>query len=858
MAGSNLNIVETSLKNGLRVLIKEVHSAPVVACYIWYKVGSRNERPGITGISHWVEHMLFKGTKKFPKEEMKRVIERNGGRWNGFTGFDYTAYFEVLPSDKLELGIEMESDRMCNSLFDSGEIDLERTVIISEREGAENSPEYLLWEEILSAAYKAHPYRWGVIGWKSDLRAITREDLYGYYRKHYIPNYATVVLVGDLDPDKVLPKVESYFGGIEPGDPFPDIRTSEPPQYGERRVKVSKQGNAAYVGIAYHIPQFGNDDIYPLELLRSVLGSGKSSRLYKALVEKKLATSVSCYTGISKDPGLLWIRAQAQDGIDPEKVEGASFEEIEKLKDQPIYDDELRKALNQSEANFIYEQEGASQQALRIGIFETLLSYRLLESYLEKLGEVSKSQIQDMAQRYLSESNRTVGFFVPASSGVSGEGLSMSEPLARAFYVGHTESKRSPRAMRRVLDNGITAIVRENRSVPTLVISGRIRAGAMYDPDGKSGVADFTANMLSKGTRRRTWEEIAEETESVGSSIWAWGETDVSGFGAHMLSRDFDKVSDVLADMIMDPVFPADEIDRHRLKTYSQLKSWNDEPRRVAQKGLRKLIYPESHPYGRQASGEPESVLHIGHEDIVPFYDRYYRPDSMIISIVGDIETDVALKRVESLFGGWSADGEAPHFEIPHSEIGDASRKVVSMMDKSQAEISIGHKGISRKNPDYYAANLMNTILGGSAGIGRLFANVRDRQGLAYFVASWFTAGIGDGPFTAHAGVNPGNVDRAIEAILHEIERMKQDGVTEEELADAKDRTVGGFAISIETSSGIAQVLVESELYGLGIDYPERHSSIYRSVTIDQVNEAAGKYLYPDKCSISIAGPYEG
>jgi zinc protease len=268
MGSSNLNVLETSLKNGLKVLIKEVHSAPVVACYIWYRVGSRNERPGITGISHWVEHMLFKGTKKFPKEEIKRIIERNGGRWNGFTGFDYTAYFEVLPSDKLELGLEIESDRMCNSLFDSGEVELERTVIISEREGAENSPEYLLWEEILSTAYRAHPYRWGVIGWKSDLRAITRDDLYSYYRNYYLPNHATVVLVGDLNSDKVLPVVESYFGHIESGGPLPDIRTSEPSQYGERRVKISKMGNATYLGIAYHVPNFGHDDIYPLELLR--------------------------------------------------------------------------------------------------------------------------------------------------------------------------------------------------------------------------------------------------------------------------------------------------------------------------------------------------------------------------------------------------------------------------------------------------------------------------------------------------------------------------------------------------------------------------------------------------------------
>ena len=413
-------IIEHQLLNGLKVLTKEVHAAPVASSYIWYKVGSRNERPGITGVSHWVEHMLFKGTPKFSKEELGRFIEGNGGRWNAFTSNDYTAYYETLPADKISVALALESDRMQNSVFDPKEVESERTVILSEREGYENTPQFVLREEVQATAYKAHPYQWGIIGWPSDLKTMTRDDLYDYYRQRYVPNNATLVLVGDFDTADLMKQVETYFGALAPGESITGPSTTEPEQRGERRVTVRKEGTLAYVAIVYHIPAAGHPDFYPLEVISTVLSMGKTSRFYRALVDKQLATSAYFYPDFSKDAGLAWTFAEAQVGIDPATLETALLEQIDLMQNEGLTETELEKAINQTEAQFIFSLDSVSNQAAQIGYYETVYDYKYLDTYLDKVRSVTREQIREAAQKYLTEDNRTVGYFQPVTPGGGG------------------------------------------------------------------------------------------------------------------------------------------------------------------------------------------------------------------------------------------------------------------------------------------------------------------------------------------------------------------------------------------------------------------------------------------------------
>lgn len=421
-------IYEHRLANGMLVLMRETHTAPVASCCVWYRVGARNETIGTTGISHWVEHMLFKGTPQIPKGEMDRLIARNGGTFNGFTSQDYTAYYETLPADRIELGLQIEADRMVNSLFEPAEVESERTVIISEREGHENDPEWWLSEALMAATFQVHPYRNEVIGWKGDLRAMTREDLYAHYQTYYMPNNAVLVLAGDFDSAKLLVKVEQYFGDLPVGPTIPSFRAEEPEQQGERRVVVRRPGPAEYVQIAYHTPSCRHADFAPLVILDAVLSGAKgmgfgggaqtnrSARIYRALIETQLAAYAGSSYRAMIDPYLFELDATVQEGQTAAAIEAALIGEVEKVQRDGVDEAEVAKAIKQSRAQMAYSSESVTQQALRLGMWEVLDSYRRLDTLLDELAGVTAADVQRVAQTYLVEQRRSVGHFVPTEA----------------------------------------------------------------------------------------------------------------------------------------------------------------------------------------------------------------------------------------------------------------------------------------------------------------------------------------------------------------------------------------------------------------------------------------------------------
>jgi zinc protease len=416
------------LANGLKVCVREVHTAPLVSMWCWYRVGSKDEPPGLTGVSHWVEHMNFKGTANIPRDQMKGVIEQFGGFWNGYTWIDQTTYVETATRDALDRMLFIEAERMAHCLYDPQDCEAERTVIISELQGGENDPDQLLDIELTAAAFRAHPYGHPTIGWLSDLEAMTRDELYAYYRRYYLPNNATLVIVGDVDANDALRRAERQFGGIPAGTIPPRVRTREPEQLGDRRVTISKPGTTAYLKVAYHAPAVSDPDFLPVVVLDAVLTGAKGlnlwwsfrqaapqrrARLYRALVDRGLASSVGGAIVPTEHPFLFVISATASTGTPLSAVEEATIAEIERIRTNGIQEDELARATRQLRARLVFENDSVTNIGHQIGYFETVADVGTYTSVATRLANVTADDVARVAQRYLRPSNRTLGWFAP-------------------------------------------------------------------------------------------------------------------------------------------------------------------------------------------------------------------------------------------------------------------------------------------------------------------------------------------------------------------------------------------------------------------------------------------------------------
>ena len=419
-----------TLDNGLKVIVEEEHTAPLASVWCWYKVGSKDESPGLTGISHWVEHMNFKGSTNIPRDQVKGIIEQFGGAWNGYTWIDETTYLETATKDALDRMLFIEAERMANCLYHPDDCESERTVIISELQGGENDPDQLLDQELTATAFKAHPYQHPTIGWLSDLERMTRDDLYGYYRRHYVPNNATLVIVGDVDADDAVRRAERQFGAIPPGAVPTRVKTVEPEQTGERRVTLRKPGTAAYLRVGYHAPAAADPRFAPLVVLDAVLTGAKGvnlwtsfrgpapqrrSRLYQALVERGLASAVAGQMLPTEQPFLYTVSATATEGVSLAAVEASVMEELDRVRRDGVTAEELSRAKAQLRARLVFDSDSVTNVAHQIGYFETIGGVDLFTGLPARIAHVGLDEVAEAARALLVESNRTVGWFDPVS-----------------------------------------------------------------------------------------------------------------------------------------------------------------------------------------------------------------------------------------------------------------------------------------------------------------------------------------------------------------------------------------------------------------------------------------------------------
>jgi len=880
LAGQSLpsltdGVVKTVLDNGLTVLTKEVRTAPVATVQVWYRVGSRNERPGITGISHQLEHLLFKGTQSRPIQ-FGRLFSALGSNSNAFTSYDMTAYYGTVGSTKVEALLELEADRMVNTRAGKEELESERTVVLSELDGGNNNPATRLYKALTRTALRGSRYQWSVIGDRRDVETFTAEDVQQYYRQYYRPDNAVLVVVGDFDTKQLLAKIRRIFGSIpKPTTPIPALPQFQPLEFINANPIVLKEaGSVPFLQIIYKdLPAVAHRDNPALDVMDSVLTSGRNSRFYQALVEQGIASSVSGYTSNLIDQGWYFLSATPAQGKSLEELEQKIRAEIERLQTKGITAEELQRVKTQTKASFILSNRSITAQAQQLGYNQTVAGdYRYSDRYLEALDKVTTADVQRVAQKYLTPAKRYVGYFQPTTPTAGNAptpttteithnrgGSQPLDPAEIAKYLPQSALTASEVSLSPIptatmtLANGIKVILVRDSSTPTFSLSGFIEAGSAWDTPEKAGLAGLVAQNLMNGTTQQTALQIAARLENRGISLsfsTAREGVFVNGSG---LSGDLPVAIQQLAEVLQFANFPEREFQLSRDRNLVGLKSELDNPASLARRVFQSTLFPVGHPF--HAMRTPESLQAITRDDLVQFYQKRYLPDGMTLVLMGDFDIAQTQKLLRQELN-WSRSERAavPSFPATAQPKGVISKQL-TLKGKTQAVTIMGHLGISRSDPRFDAAQVLNQILGGDTLASRLGTELRDRQGLTYGVYSFFQTGRNPGAFMIQMQTNPQDTQRAIDLALGIFRDIRAKGVSQAELDSAKTSLINNFPADFASPDSIASAILSDAIYGLPLGNFYTYPNRIRAVTLEQVNQVARELFFPDNLLIVTVSP---
>lgn len=867
--------VSKVLDNGLRVLVQEMHTAPVAAVAMYYHVGSRNEINGLTGTSHFNEHMAFKASRDFAKGQLDLACAELGAENNAYTWYDQTAYYIKLPASEVEFGLQCWASCMAATKFKPEDFAAERIVVISELQGDEDNPSTQLEKDVLATAYKVHPYQWPVIGWLGDVQNVDRDAAYAYWRKYYSPNNCTLVISGDVEPDKVFALVEKHYGSI-PARPLPETKiAAEPPQRGQRRATVYWQTPTAQMTLLWHVPQADHPDTPAIQLLTTILSEGRSSRLWQQLVETGHAVDAEASAMLLLDPCWLQIDAVLPAGsVDLASLEKHIHEQIRLLREQPVSDEELRRAKKQYKADHARSNESVLGRNMSMGDGEIIApgpdGYRFHDDLAKKVQTVTTADIKRVAGTYLVEDNETVGWLLPSEKeyqfvGRQRRSVPMDvieeadtappEPIVLPSPAKIAAGKPATPILKRELANGVTLIVCENHSVPLVSLHGALEAGSMFDPSACYGLASLTADCLDRGTKTRTSVQIAEAVENVGGYMGFGADKDHLSFYVSSLTEDFKTVLDVLADCLMNATFPEDEVGKSQQERLAMVKQRFNSTFATANRLATEALYGKDHPYGHYTLGYPDTIERLDRQAMVEFHKQYVRPDSCVIVISGDINADQAALLIDKALSGWKASGKIARPPLPPPTISTEQELSQSLAGKTQADFVYVLRGMDPSDArTALTVKVLNNILGGQF-ISRLNQEIRDKAGLAYYAYSGFDRRLGPGAFRAYSGTSSANLKRAMALMDHEIKRMSTGKFTDDELRRAKQLAIGGYLLVLDTNDGMAGALLEAEIYGYGLDHPWKMASIVHGITPEEVSQAARQYLKPEKLIRAVVGP---
>ncbi|MDD2706482.1 MAG: pitrilysin family protein [Verrucomicrobiae bacterium] len=849
--GQSLSIADgfqkVVLENGMVLLLREDHCAPVVSVQVFVRTGSIHEDRFMgAGLSHILEHMLFKGTEKRGIGQIAREVEACGGSVNAYTSWDRTVFHIDAPADGgrpgtshgTETAIDILADAIMHSSLPPDEYAREQQVILREMAMGRDNPDRQASEQLFSTAYQVHPCRHPVIGYEEIYRALKREDVLAYYRGRYVPNNLIWVVVGDIDRDKVRKQVEDLMGKWPRRSLPPLCIPSEPPQIGGRELAEESRTAAeqARLYVAFQTCNFRHADAAPLEMLAVVAGGGLSSRLYQELREKRqLVHEVDAWSHTPDWMGLFGVSAVA----DPGKVDAsrkAILSELEKFKQHRVEAGELAKARKMLLSSHLGTLKTMSGQAGQLGGDElTAGDPDFSAQYLKLLQQVSAEDVQRVARFYLTPGRMTSTVLLP-------KGMKQKKEKAAAGAGDQA-------VCRKQLPNGLKWLVKEDHRLPFVELRLVMKSGLLFEKAENNGISQLTAKLLLKGTRNRSAEKIVSDIESVGGSISTYSGANSMGISIEVMKTDLPLAMAVMADILENSSFAEDMIAREKMAQLAEIRQEREQPVKIAMLNARARLFG-AHPYSLPNLGTEKTIKALRRDDLLSFWRKVVVPSNMVLAVFGDVRMEEVERRIKADFGGLK-DCPIRLPELPAPPFGRADR-VVDKQDKEQGVVVIAYPGIDLKNPDRPALEVMNASLSGMGS--RLFVRLRDQKALCYYVGCNEMIGLDRGFIYFYIGTEPSKAARAEEEILGEIDRLRKEGITAEELDRARNGLLGDRKMQKQNLGELALMSALDELYGLGYDYADRLEAAYGAVTIAQVQAAAGKYL-GQKAVVSIVKP---
>jgi zinc protease len=864
--------VET-LDNGLRVYLKPIPGATTVSTMVAYKVGSSDEDLTATGLSHYLEHLMFKGTDKIMPGDIDRLTQRNGGFNNANTSEDMTVYYFDFAADRWLPALGIEADRMRNLRIDAKhEFQQEKGAVINELMRDEDEPWDLESKAILPLLFGSkNPYGHPVIGEREHVRAATADIIKSHYDKWYYPNNASLVIVGGIDPDKAFAKVKELFGTIPRGNLPPRKPLAPFHRDSPVRVDMRSKFEVPRLLFGYNTVSSADPDYPVLGVLEGILGSGKTCRLYKKLIEgAEVASDIGASNQSGRYPGWFAVQVEVLKGKNPDEVEKLTLAELQRLADEPVSAAELKRVKESILANAVFGRESVHGLAESIARGVTTNDLDFLKNYLPKVLAVTAADVQRVAKTYLDPQKRVLVRSIPAP-GERGARNAERETLSVASSINGTappfshvalrdsrsaegaEALSLKQAKRVVLPNGLVLLLLENHRLPLVVAEATVRNVRLLEPADKQGLATLAGYLLDDGgTANHTGPEIAELIENVGGTL----SMSASGGSVRVLAPDRKLGLSLLFECLSRPAFAKDAFARDQARLLSGIDEAESQPDSRAARAFQAAVYGQ-HPYGRPALGTRPSVEKLKPADCADFHAKAFVPDNTLVAIVGDFNTDQVVEEIKALTADWKA-AEVKVPTVPNVEKPDAfEQKIITMPEAAQLHFFLGHVGIRRNDPDYYKLMVMDNVLGTGPGFtDRLSARLRDREGLAYTVRANVadSATTEPGTFSCYIGTDNQNFDRVKKEFLEELNRIRDEKPTQQEVDDAKMYLLGSLPFKVSTSANVANQLLTIERYGLGLNYLDDYRKAVAEVTPADVQDVARKHIDPNRMVLVAAG----